>query len=128
MILVSAGKSLTTNLSTNFSVYDIENEYIAFTKMCAGVKAIVSGINSIFVIFNSNFRDKSELCKIEELENSEKLEKFFMRSFFDLAYQFANNNNYDKSLLAEISRYHGDHCFKKNDYENSIKQYIQTIG
>lgn len=76
------------------------------------------------MIFESNVSEESELCKIEEYENSEKLEKFFIRSFFDLAYKFAKNNNYDQSLLAEISRYHGDHCFKKGDYENSIKQYI----
>lgn len=43
-------------------------------------------------------------------------------------YRFAANQTNDKSLLAEISRLHGDSLYDKHDYNNAIKQYINTAG
>lgn len=39
------------------------------------------------------------------------METFFKKSFFDVAYTFAENQNADDDLLAEISRLHGDHAY-----------------
>jgi len=128
-VLVYSGKTLTTKSRVNFTIFDIDIEFIAFDLLVQGnVRAIIPAIDSVYMVQERPDKEQSELLMIPENENSQKLEKFFKRSHFDLAYSFAKANNYDETLLSEISRYHGDHTFKKGDYENAIKQYIQTIG
>jgi hypothetical protein len=61
-------------------------------------------------------RDK-KILKLTEKENAYKMETFFKKSFFDVAYTFAKNQNAEEDLLAEISRLHGDHAYQKGDYE-----------
>ena len=109
-------------------IYDIAKEYTAYNTTCNQVRAIIPAIGAIYCILDTNLDKECDLFVITEMEDSVKLERFFKRKFFDLAYKFAKSNNYDESLLAEISRHHGDHSHHKNDYENAIKQYIQTIG
>ena len=65
---------------------------------------------------------------LSEKDNSFKIETFFKKSFFNEAWRFAKNQNCQESLLAEISRLHGDLLYSKNDFANSIKQYILTLG
>ena len=118
-----------TNSSINIHIYDITNVYVAFTTTCTHLRSIIPANNCIYSIMDVNSVDKEcDLFLISEMENSVKLEKFFKRNSYDLAYIFAKNNNYDESLLAEISRHHGDNRHKTADYQNAIKQYIQTIG
>ena len=59
--------------------------------------------------------------KLTEKENTFKIEMFFKKNFFDVMYRFASNQSNDKSLLAEISRLHGDNLYEKHDYNNAIK-------
>ena len=56
------------------------------------------------------------------------METFFKKSLFDVAHNFAKNHNDDQSLLAEISRLHGDYAYYKGDYEQAVHHYIQTTG
>jgi vacuolar protein sorting-associated protein 11 len=56
------------------------------------------------------------------------MEQFFRRSEFDVAYEFAKNQNADKSLLAEISRLHGDFYYQKQEFKKAIEQYNKTAG
>ena len=60
---------------------------------------------------------------LKEIENNVKLDKFFKHNDFERAIKFSTNNHYKKSLLAEISRLHGDHYYDKKDYSNAIKKY-----
>ena len=84
--------------------------------------------NELYYVHEDRSKNDFVLCKLKEFENSVKLEKFFNRKFYDLAYRVAKNNKYDESLLAEISKYHGDHEYAKKDYQSAINHYIKTIG
>ena len=66
--------------------------------------------------------------RLTEKENAYKMETFFKKSFFDVAYTFAKNQNAEEDLLAEISRLHGDHAYQKGDFEQAINHYIKTAG
>lgn len=126
VITASAGVNST---SFDIKIYDITNEYIAYNFNSSHIRAVIPAVNSIFTIMEINNIDKEcDLFVMVENEDSLKLEKFFKRNTFDIAYRFAKNNNYDESLLAEISKHHGDHSHLKSDYTDAIKQYIQTIG
>lgn len=126
--IVVTTHQLSTKTSMNMNIYDITNEYIAYTGNFNQVRAVIPAINSVFVAVAPAADRDVELFEIREMSNSDKLEKFFKKNSFDLAYKFAKSNNYDESLLAEISRVHGDHFHSKGGYEGAIKQYIQTIG
>jgi len=58
-----------------------------------------------------------KIMRLTEKENAYKMETFFKKSFFDVAYTFAKNQNAEEDLLAEISRLHGDHAYQKGDFE-----------
>jgi len=126
-VVISVAQTGNTT-AVNMHIYDVTNEYIAFNLTCSQIRSIIPAINSIYCVMDTNVEKDCDLFVITEFENSVKLEKFFRRKFFDLAYKFAKSNNYDESLLAEISRHHGDHSHTKQDFDSAIKQYIQTIG
>jgi hypothetical protein len=65
---------------------------------------------------------------LTEKENAYKIETFFKKSYFNEAWRFAKNQNSDPSLLAEISRLHGDLLYTKSDFAGAIKQYTLTLG
>lgn len=67
------------------------------------------------------------ILSLTEKDNSFKIETFFKRSYYHEAYKFAKNQNCQESLLAEISKLHGDQLYSK-DYSAAIKQYILTLG
>lgn len=68
------------------------------------------------------------MSALTEKDNSFKIETFFKKSFFNEAWRFAKNQNCQESLLAEISRLHGDLLYSKNHYAESIVHYINTLG
>lgn len=114
--------------SMNLNIYDVTNEYIAYSGNFNQVRAVIPAINSVYIAMAPTADRDVDLFEIREMSNSDKLEKFFKKNQFELAYKFAKSNNYDESLLAEISRVHGDHNLSKQGFESAIKQYIQTIG
>ena len=110
--------------------------------------AIFDRINSFFTYYNTNFLKINCICsdedsiyafvenlsnlkqiiKLKEKDNKYKFEIFYKKSFFDTAYEYAKNLNYDQKKISEISRRHGDHLYQKGDYLKSIEQYILTIN
>lgn len=121
---------MSNSSSVNLFIYDMINEYVALH--CSSinqVRSVIPAIKSVFCILDTNIERECDLFVMTEDDNSLKLEKFFRRKFFDLAYRFAKNNNYDDSLLAEISRHHADHLLSvMPDHERAIQHYIKTIG
>jgi len=75
-----------------------------------------------------NQKNERVVLGLSEKDNSFKIETFFKRSFYNEAYRFAKNQNCQESLLAEISRLHGDLLYSKSDFQAAIKQYILTLG
>jgi len=69
-----------------------------------------------------------QIIRLKEKDNKDKFETFYKKSFFDTAYEYAKNLNYDKRKISEISKQHATHLYKKGDYAKSIDQYILTIN
>eukprot|EP01015_Nassula_variabilis_P015990 TRINITY_DN2412_c0_g1_i2.p1 TRINITY_DN2412_c0_g1~~TRINITY_DN2412_c0_g1_i2.p1 ORF type:complete len:258 (-),score=32.61 TRINITY_DN2412_c0_g1_i2:37-810(-) len=65
---------------------------------------------------------------IRDRDNIFKMQTFFSRQFYDIALRFAKNQGYDRSLLAEIQRLHGDYYYTRGDFENAVRHYKETAG
>ena len=126
--MISAAQT-TSSTQLSLHIYDITNEYVAFVTTSSQVKTVIPAINSIYCVYENTLEKDCDLFIITEFDNSSKLERLFKRNFFDLAYRFAKNNNYDDALLAEISRHHADHLLaKRQQPQEAIQHYIRTIG
>lgn len=84
--------------------------------------------NEHIFVFIENDNGIKQILKLKEKENKEKFDTFYKKSFFDIAYDYAKNLNYDKKKISEISRRHASHLYEKEDYANAIQQYILTIS
>ena len=100
------------NIITSFTIYDISNNYIAFSAQFSSIQLIINAHNQIYIISLSQKGEK-QLIKLTEKDNNFKFETFFKRSFFDVALKFAEFQKVEPMLLAEISKLHGDHLYTK---------------
>lgn len=140
----NAAQAMASNtINYQFTVFDMLNNYTAFSDNFSLIQKIIPADNLIYLLnlnqsqqqgqkganeAKSQQQDLRTLVKLTEKENAFKIETFFKRSFFDVAYRFAKNQNSDPALLAEISRLHGDHLYAKGEYQTAIACYIQTAG
>lgn len=109
--------------------------------------AVFDKKNKFFVYYNSSFTKIANLCcdensiyafiekdgcsyiiKLNEKDNKDKFDSFYKRNFFDLAYDYAKSEGYDKKKISEISKRHAEHAYRNGDYEKSIEQFIGTIN
>lgn len=125
--LVVASVVKSENVMTSFNIYDIQNNYIAFSAQFTSIQHIINAHNCMYIITLSSKGEK-QLFKLTEKDNNFKFETFFKRSFFDIALRFAELQGVEPNLLAEISKLHGDHLYTKGDYANAIKHYTKTAG
>jgi hypothetical protein len=97
-------------------IYDLQNRFIAFHKELLLQKIIV-GKDEVFIITlpEQQLEGQRKLSRLLEKENAFKMEQFFRKANYDVAYQFAKSQNADPALLAEISRLHGDYRYEKGD-------------
>ncbi|EGR28037.1 vacuolar sorting protein, putative [Ichthyophthirius multifiliis] len=109
------------------TIFDLLNEYIAFKQNYKSIQQLIISQNFIHLMHMTQKGEK-KLIKLVERENAYKIEYFFKRSFYEVAWKFAKNQNSDLSLLAEISRLHGDNLYGKGEFELAIKKYIETVG
>ena len=109
-------------------IYDMLNEYMAFKHNKANV--IVHGVcplkGEIYFVLPTTGEDNKTLFKIKDGSDQDKLDKFLRRTFFDLAFRFAENNNYD-DLKPKISKAAGDNFYDKKNFEAAVESYIKTI-
>lgn len=61
-------------------------------------------------------RQEKQLFRLTEYENARKLETLLKKNAFDIAYRFSVNQNYEPSLLAEISLCNANHNYNKKDF------------
>jgi hypothetical protein len=88
---------------------------VAFQEKYQKIKNFIPAGDFIYLI-TLNSKGEKQLLKLSEKENTYKIETFFKKNFFDVMYRFAANQSNDKSLLAEISRLHGDNLYSKHDF------------
>jgi hypothetical protein len=136
------GKKQFTGYFKNYLTFVIYEDKIA-------ILAVFDRVNKFFAYYNNSFSKITSLCnddesiyacienekgtkriiKLNEKDNKEKFETFYNKHFFDTAYEYAKNLNYDKKKVSEISRRHAYHLYnKKKDYAKAIEQYILTIN
>jgi vacuolar protein sorting-associated protein 11 len=108
-------------------ILDTVNQYIAFFEAYSKVEAVLTNDQTISLVV-CNQKSERVVLSLLEKDNSFKIETFFKRSFYNEAWRFAKNQNCQESLLAEISRLHGDLLYSKSDFSGAIKQYTLTLG
>ncbi|CAK82335.1 unnamed protein product (macronuclear) [Paramecium tetraurelia] len=113
--------------SVQLTIFDLLNNYIAYYKKFEKIQRFIPVGDYLYVITQNN-RGEKNLIRLTEKENTHKIEIFFKNNYFDVMYRFASNQSSDKTLLAEISRLHGDHLYDQHDFQGAIKQYINTAG
>jgi hypothetical protein len=135
------GKKQYTGYFKNYLTFVISEDKVS-------ILAVFDRINKFFAYYNNSFEKITSLChdeehiyafvenssgikqiiKLKEKDNKEKFDTFYKKSFFDTAYEYAKNLNYDKKKISEISRRHAYHLYQKGDYSKAIDQYIMTIN
>lgn len=109
-------------------IYDMKNEYTAFkySKADVIVYAIAMADNYLYTILPGSKPETKKLFRIKDSSDQEKLDKFIKRTFFDLAYKYAENQGYE-DLKPKICKAAGDHYYEKKNYTAAVDNYIQTI-
>ncbi|CAM9660205.1 unnamed protein product [Pylaiella littoralis] len=72
--------------------------------------------------------DTGALLRLRERDTTSKLELLFRKNLYPMAISLAYASDHDVSEILEIYRMHGDHLYKKGDFEGAMQQYQCTIG
>lgn len=126
-------KNMLTNeeapLSNHLFVYDMQNKYIAYKEVKGSLKLFsvtVSETGFYYVIQNAPDTDSKGLARIQANTQQEKMNRFLEKSYFEIAFKFAQNEGH-KELLPKICSLAGDHYYKMKNYELAVQQYIKEI-
>ncbi|CAN0112410.1 unnamed protein product, partial [Ectocarpus fasciculatus] len=76
-----------------------------------------------FILTNRN-----SLLRLRERDTSSKLELLFRKNLYPMAISLAYASDHDVSEILGIYRMHGDHLYKKGDFEGAMQQFQCTIG
>ncbi|CBN79204.1 conserved unknown protein [Ectocarpus siliculosus] len=103
----------------------------AGTNLGNGAGNVVAGNGSVggsgeglaFILTNRN-----SLLRLRERDTSSKLELLFRKNLYPMAISLAYASDHDVSEILGIYRMHGDHLYKKGDFEGAMQQYQCTIG
>ncbi|WVZ17151.1 hypothetical protein V8G54_010133 [Vigna mungo] len=106
-----------------FNIYDLKNRLIAHSALVKEVSHLLYEWGNIILIMN----DKSALC-IGEKDMESKLDMLFKKNLYTVAINLVQTQQADAAATAEVLRKYGDHLYSKQDYDESMAQYILTIG
>uniref|UniRef100_A0A2P2J857 Vacuolar protein sorting-associated protein 11 homolog n=1 Tax=Rhizophora mucronata TaxID=61149 RepID=A0A2P2J857_RHIMU len=106
-----------------FNVYDLKNRLIAHSIGAKEVSHMLCEWGNIILIMT----DKSTLC-IGEKDMESKLDMLFKKNLYTVAINLVQSQQADAAATAEVLRKYGDHLYSKQDYDEAMAQYIQTIG
>lgn len=110
------------------AVFDRINKFFAYYNNAYNkISCICHDDENIFA-FVENEAGTKQIVKLKEKDNKDKFDTFYKKSFYDTAYEYAKNLNYDKKKISEISRRHAHHLYQKGDYGKAIDQFILTIN
>ncbi|XP_047307457.1 vacuolar protein-sorting-associated protein 11 homolog [Impatiens glandulifera] len=108
---------------TTFNIYDLKNRLIAHSLIVKEVSHMLCEWGSIILIMN----DKSALC-IGEKDMESKLDMLFKKNLYTVAINLVQSQQADAAATAEVLRKYADHLYVKQDYDEAMSQYINTIG
>lgn len=106
-----------------FNVYDLKNRLIAHSIVVKEVTHMLCEWGNIILIM----ADKSALC-IGEKDMESKLDMLFKKNLYTVAINLVQSQQADAAATAEVLRKYGDHLYSKQDYDEAMAQYINTIG
>ncbi|CAI0432150.1 unnamed protein product [Linum tenue] len=111
------------NGKDTFNVYDLKNRLIAHSIVVKEVSHMLCEWGNIILIMS----DKSALC-IGEKDMESKLDMLFKKNLYTVAINLVQSQQADAAATAEVLRKYGDHLYSKQDYDEAMAQYINTIG
>ncbi|XP_021632380.1 vacuolar protein-sorting-associated protein 11 homolog isoform X2 [Manihot esculenta] len=106
-----------------FNVYDLKNRLIAHSLAVKDISHMLCEWGNIILIMS----DKSALC-IGEKDMESKLDMLFKKNLYTVAINLVQSQQADAAATAEVLRKYGDHLYSKQDYDEAMAQYINTIG
>lgn len=106
-----------------FNIYDLKNRLIAHSVVVKEVSHMLCEWGSIILIMH----DKSALC-IGEKDMESKLDMLFKKNLYSVAINLVQSQQADAAATAEVLRKYGDHLYGKQEFDDSMAQYIHTIG
>ncbi|XAR68173.1 hypothetical protein NMG60_11003211 [Bertholletia excelsa] len=106
-----------------FNVYDLKNHLIAHSLVIGEVSHMLCEWGNIILIM----ANKSALC-IGEKDMESKLDMLFKKNLYTVAINIVQSQQADAAATAEVLRKYGDHLYSKQDYDEAMAQYINTIG
>ena len=114
---------------SSLSVYDPINQiFVYYSSSFNNITALACDADTIIVLDQNEVVNQKKILRFREKDNKEKFDTFYKKSFFDTAYNYAKNLNYDQKKISEISKRHAEHLYKKGEYDKAIEQYIRTIN
>lgn len=109
--------------NNTFNVYDLKNRLIAHSLVVNEVSHMLCEWGNIILIM----ADKTSLC-IGEKDMESKLDMLFKKSLYTVAINLVQSQQADAAATAEVLRKYGDYLYSKQDYDEAMAQYINTIG
>nr|AZA15237.1 vacuolar protein sorting-associated protein 11 homolog [Anisakis pegreffii] len=105
------------------SVYDVEGQCVAFSCALPSVSRIFL-LDSSLMILSAD----GTLSHLIEKHIKTKLDLLLKKNLFDLAVGLAKRSPVGNEYLPDICTKYGDYLFVSGDFENAVKQYVETIG
>ncbi|CAA6653614.1 unnamed protein product [Spirodela intermedia] len=106
-----------------FNVYDLKNRLIAHSVVVGDVSHMISEWGNIILIMS----DKKIVC-IGEKDMESKLDMLFKKNLYTVAVNLVQSQQADAAATAEVLRKYGDHLYGKQEFDEAMARYIQTIG
>ncbi|EOA29826.1 hypothetical protein CARUB_v10012921mg [Capsella rubella] len=106
-----------------FNVYDLRNRLIAYSLVVDKVSNMLCEWGNVILITS----DKSLLC-ITEKDMESKLDMLFKKNLYTVAINLVQSQHADAAATANVMRKYGDHLYGKQDFDEAMSQYINTIG
>lgn len=106
-------------------IIDLVNKYVVFNQ------TIKSSVTDVFELWNDLYLLTSDgvLIELHELSTHQKVESVIKRELFPIAIKLANEDSKDFSEVEILNFYksYGDHLYEKDQFKDSIEQYIKCI-
>ena len=71
---------------------------------------------------------KRRLWKLQEKTLEFRLAELLKRNLYETAANLAKSSNCEPAFIADIYRKYGDHLYDKGNFDDSIAQYVRTVG
>ncbi|KAJ6811689.1 vacuolar protein-sorting-associated protein 11-like protein [Iris pallida] len=111
------------NGSNTFNIYDLKNRLIAHSMMVGEVMHMLCEWGNIILIMNNR-----RVLSIGERDMESKLDMLFKKNLYTVAINLVQTQQADAAATSEVLRKYGDHLYGKQDYDEAMSQYINTIG